>query len=894
MLFIFFVILSIALPVQAATRLGLHVTQEELDIWRTRMTLTTQSINGFNYQSIYQNRILADANSFRSQPNHNAAGDGFWAGFTGAGCVVGDDQSVNPGSGGTPWGRGNGAWLLRAAFNFLLTGDTSYANPIRTLLLSQITQAGTDWANASKWCYQALGGGNMLEIIPWINRLLVAYDYLLAGGYTGFSAAEKTNIMTWFTNAANLWHNTMAYDLGNGAYPGIWNIPQNLTCVGSQCTTNGWLLYFGGPTERLATRFTFFNQLLTAPFLNMAVGIMTNNDTLKQRAVAYTTAFLKAGIFDNGAVSDFTRWADCTPPCPGSMWGHTAGALNGLVAVVDMYARAGDTSLYALTGPTQVLAGSGSTVGLLTALNLWAKMANRTTLLYGTTNGSQLIEDTLLSWDTEPIFGSGGDYTDFASMVANIYYNDPAIHTAMTRNSISANTSSGCRDGTTGGCFTGIVAPWADLPYMYGNMEGVVNPFPSAGTPPTCTVTGPTAFPIHDTTATAVTVSGSAADADGTVASMAISCSPSCGTPTVTGTTAWSASVPVSVGTTTVTATATDNAATTGTCQLSIRRQTAADPTTGLRMHLPLDEGTGTTPQDATANNHDGVFSGTPTWVAGHIGPGAVLFDAGTDLITVSGLLTSPTAATLMSEFKLSTAPSTYGDIISMGDYLILRLFGGQVTGTFHNGSSWVGLSTSWTADTAWHSLTFAYKSGEQTLYLDGQLVAVAFATGTPTYTGLGSDTIIGMHGRGDTSFRFPGTLDNPKVWTRYLSGVDIAAALAASPVPPTVAIVVPTSEPSYGTPTSPLTVSGTANDPDGTVSSVALTCSPSCGTPSNTGTATAWSFSVPLQVGSQVLTVVATDNASQTSQAQLTVVYAPAGPVAPGPVFLMTGQSFY
>src|SRR4030095_7630022 len=80
----------------AQTRLGLHVTQEELNIWRQRMTDNVNTINGVTFQSIYQNRILADANAFRSQSH--PTGDGYWAGWTGTGCA--------PSSNNQPWAVG--------------------------------------------------------------------------------------------------------------------------------------------------------------------------------------------------------------------------------------------------------------------------------------------------------------------------------------------------------------------------------------------------------------------------------------------------------------------------------------------------------------------------------------------------------------------------------------------------------------------------------------------------------------------------------------------------------------------------------------------------------------------------------------------------------------------
>ena len=133
------------------------------------MTDNVNTINGFTFQTVYQNRIKADADSFVA--HGHPGGDGFWVGYTGSGCVPANDQSINPGSGGTGFGRGNGAWLMRSAFNFLLTGNNTYANPVRTELLSLIAQAGLDWNNRSKWCPNQLGGANAFEIVPWLNRL---------------------------------------------------------------------------------------------------------------------------------------------------------------------------------------------------------------------------------------------------------------------------------------------------------------------------------------------------------------------------------------------------------------------------------------------------------------------------------------------------------------------------------------------------------------------------------------------------------------------------------------------------------------------------------------------------------------------------------------------------
>jgi hypothetical protein len=458
---------------EAATRLGLHVTQEELTIWRQRMTDNVNGVNGSSYQAIYQNRLLADANAFRSQSH--PGGDGYWPGWTGAGCAP-NNQSWAPGSGGTPFGRGNGSYLMRSAFTFLLTGNVSYATPVKTELVNLTTVPGLNWTNTSKFCYQNLQGGPNLEVMPWFYRMIVAYDYLTAGGYTGWTVSEKNAIETWLYNGAKLWDQAKVYGIQNNShYPGIFNTPQDLTCV--SCPFQSWgPLYYGGPTLDQATYYSFFNQFWYINAVSMAMGIIKNDQTLIDHAKAYVIATIKAGVYDNGAVGDYNRWNDCPGGCPGSMWDHSQGAIAPMIATADMLARTGDTSLYTLTAPTQILHGSGGTVGLYKVVKLFADLANKTVLLYGTTDPGQLNTSTLLSWDTEPS-GSGGDYADFSSMVANVYYNDPAIHTAMTRNLLAGNTSGSCRDPQYGGCFSGGYINWADLPFMFGNMEGQVNPY---------------------------------------------------------------------------------------------------------------------------------------------------------------------------------------------------------------------------------------------------------------------------------------------------------------------------------------------------------------------------------------------------------------------------------
>jgi hypothetical protein len=171
------------------------------------------------------------------------------------------------------------------------------------------------------------------------------------------------------------------------------------------------------------------------------------------------------------------------PPCAGSMWmGH--GGVIPLILLADTVARAGDTSLYALLLPSGARGSpTNASVGLETTLNLFASMVNGSVQLYGTTDGTQLDATTILNWNNDTGFPGNYKYNDFASMVANVYYQNANIHAAMSRALIGGDgdSSQGCGDSQSGGCFSGN-GMWPDVPFMWGNLDGgQVDPYPLGG-----------------------------------------------------------------------------------------------------------------------------------------------------------------------------------------------------------------------------------------------------------------------------------------------------------------------------------------------------------------------------------------------------------------------------
>jgi hypothetical protein len=447
----------------AQTRLGLHVTREELIIWQSRRTDNVNGIGGKTYKSIWDNRILPDANTFKGQSH--PGGDGSWTGWTGSGCYP-DNQN-------NPAGRNNGRRLMASAFVYLVTGDVTYADPVKTELLNQIGQAGTDWTNTTKWCESSFDG-NAIEVIPWITHLLFAYDYLKAGGYTGFTTQNKTNVENWFHNAALYWERRASRMITTQRFSKGREDPPVYTCDGWACPSSTL-----GTTHWQGNKTTYFdagwnNRVSTTVMFAAPVAIMVNNSTLLQRTKWWYQEFLRFSSWTDGSVHDQYRWSDAEgqPAGAGSSWTHAAYQWGPALTIADHVARTGDVSLYDHAAPLGLFGTGGGSNSLLNVIRHVARMANGTKAVYGTTSG-QLDAAHLLTWNVE-----GGHSEDVIMALANIYYRNTEVTTAYTR---TMNPTSGC------GGYNCYGPPWGiypDILFMFGGMEGKVWPYssdPNAG-----------------------------------------------------------------------------------------------------------------------------------------------------------------------------------------------------------------------------------------------------------------------------------------------------------------------------------------------------------------------------------------------------------------------------
>jgi hypothetical protein len=213
------------------------------------------------------------------------------------------------------------------------------------------------------------------------------------------------------------------------------------------------------------------------------------------------------------------------------------------------------------------------------------------------------------------------------------------------------------------------------------------------------------------------------------------------------------------------------------------------------RLYLRLGESSGTVAEDATANNLDGTYVGTPTLgqpglVSGNT---SVSFDGVDDCVRVMDA-TNPTAYTLEAIVK-PVAPLTHRSILwrtDAGELGSVSHFIGIHTGVFihytYDGAtkSVIG-TTPVVADTVYHVAATAVNGGAGRLYVNG------VEEGTPL-AGLGTLWVGGdryVFGKPTTITAgavtwWKGILDEVAVYTSALSAVRIAAHVTAMvDVPP-------------------------------------------------------------------------------------------------------------
>ncbi len=197
----------------------------------------------------------------------------------------------------------------------------------------------------------------------------------------------------------------------------------------------------------------------------------------------------------------------------------------------------------------------------------------------------------------------------------------------------------------------------------------------------------------------------------------------------------------------------------------------------GKIAHWKLNESSGTSAADSSAYNRTGTVTGTASWTSAVLNNGFSF--NGSTKIQATGLLGSPSSFTVAAWGNLTTADTSGAEVISLGDRVYLRLDeSGATKVAFYNGSSFVTASVATTyAGTGWHHFAgvFSNSGDSLKLYVDGVQVASTTTTSNVSYSGGGSNTVIGRQGNSGTSNDFTGLMDDIRAYNYALSASDVA-----------------------------------------------------------------------------------------------------------------------
>ena len=444
------------------TRLGLHVTSDELAIWQARAVSGPYKTAGdvsTNSPGDWD-RIVSKKNSFNSSPSSQR-----WTGKVTATCA----QPFNP----EP-AQGLGDLIVAAGFYALVADDSTTRNNVRDELLAQAAEVGTDFSDRSRWCLDTPYGPVIDEATThsnWLTRLIFAYDYIRSS----LSGGNQATLDDWFYEAGS-W-NAQAYDrwLTTAIYPG--RMSDNYSSPTDAGVGSGqWLTHFGGfQTDDWIHSWS--NRGMGQMRIAGMVGVMLNDSDLITRAKRICKEWIKYGVFSDGTIGEMYRGVE-TSGFRNHGFSYSSLLLGPVVTMADALARTGDYEIYDYSTSTGYNGTAGGPKSISQIMTLLAGYVNHDVTRYGTESAGN-NGNALYIIDTEDAAAGESIVDDTYMALGNQYYQSAYVKSIYTR------AASGCPvypsgGGATGGypAFTGEWGVFPAILFMFGQNEGVVDPYP--------------------------------------------------------------------------------------------------------------------------------------------------------------------------------------------------------------------------------------------------------------------------------------------------------------------------------------------------------------------------------------------------------------------------------
>jgi hypothetical protein len=230
-------------------------------------------------------------------------------------------------------------------------------------------------------------------------------------------------------------------------------------------------LYYGAPTSN-QFQTGWVNRYDPVAAIQAVVGVLTDDQVLKDYAKRQFKEWVKFGTWPNGTGIDEDRWGDGNP----FSWNgfqYPVTALSTMSCVADVLARDGDSSLYEYetnSGLHGTNVTSGDPKSLLNIIKHSCKQIDGTIVEYGS-----LVDDSnpayIITMPSDMVI-------DSYFTVANMYYQDSYVHDIYMRTASGTDTRN--PNPIDAGGFDPYGGDWGCLPnvmFMYADLEGQIDPY---------------------------------------------------------------------------------------------------------------------------------------------------------------------------------------------------------------------------------------------------------------------------------------------------------------------------------------------------------------------------------------------------------------------------------
>ena len=212
----------------------------------------------------------------------------------------------------------------------------------------------------------------------------------------------------------------------------------------------------------------------------------------------------------------------------------------------------------------------------------------------------------------------------------------------------------------------------------------------------------------------------------------------------------------------------------------------------GLVGYWKFDEGSGASSTDSSGNNNPGSLISSPTWTTGKVGE-ALSFNGSTNYVNVgdptSGILDFGTGDfTIAAWFKLDVLPGTFTAIVNKGAASIVgyslsvtsaNYLSGSIQATGGTNQNVSSISSALSVGVWTHGVAVFDRDDNIYIYKDGVNVVTSDYSAGNTNS-ISNSTAFNIGARSG-SYKFPGLIDEVRVYSRTLSAAEIMALYNAT-----------------------------------------------------------------------------------------------------------------